>query len=213
MIGLPSAQFAQPLTRLTHSSSPSAGRIGVDGLTRVAHTGLVDTFAAIEEGLRQELSRDKRLWTLVEHVSEEEALELGREAARAVLGPVLLRDLLGEDRFDTSAAARLLQVTRQALHKRARAGRLLGVHGRGTTWYPAWQFDLNERRIRPSAQAAFVAWVEVLGPAFDPETVLAWANSPQPELSDQTPAEWIQNAGAEHHLVNSARRAARRLAA
>lgn len=185
----------------------------VDGLTHIADTGRVDTFAAIEEGLRQELSRDKHLWMLVEHVSEEEALELGREAARAVLGPVLLREMLGEDRFDTAAAARLLQVTRQALHKRARAGRLLGVPGRGTTWYPAWQFDVNERRVRPAANAALAAWVAVLGNGLDPETVLAWANSPQPELSDQTPAEWIQNGGAEQPLVNSARRAARRLAA
>lgn len=182
-------------------------------MTQVVETGRVDTFAAIEEGLRQELTRDKRLWRLVEHVSEEEALELGREAAREVLRPVLLREMLGEDRFDTSAAARLLQVTRQALHKRARAGRLLGVPGRGTTWYPAWQFDLKERKVRPSAQAALGAWGEVLGPAVDPETVLAWANSPQPELSDQTPAEWVQNAGDEQPVVDSARRAARKLAA
>ena len=182
-------------------------------MTPLRDTGEVDTFAAIEEGLRQELTQDKRMWALVEHVSEEEALELGREAARAVVGPVLLREMLGEDRFDTSAAARLLQVTRQALHKRVRAGRLLGVPGRGTTWYPAWQFDVSERKVRPSAQATFVTWVEALGTAFDPQTVLAWANSPQPELADQTPAEWIQAAGAEQPLLDSARRTARRLAA
>ena len=173
----------------------------------------MDIFAALQEGLRQELSRDERLWKLVEQLTEEDALELGREAGRAVLGPVLLREMLGEDRFDTSAAARLLQVTRQALHKRVRAGRLLAVPGRGTTWYPAWQFDVDERQLRTSAQAALAAWVDVLGPAFDPETVLAWANSPQPELSDQTPAHWIQNGGEQQPLVDSARRAARRLAA
>jgi hypothetical protein len=173
----------------------------------------VDTFAAIEEGLRQELLGEKRLATLVEHLTEDEALELGREAARAVLGPVLLRELLGEDRFDTAAAARLLQVTRQALHKRARAGRLLGVPGRGTTWYPAWQFDLDKRKLRPSAQAALAAWAEVLGSAFDPETVLAWANSPQQELQGHTPAAWIQNGGEQRPLADAARRAARRLAA
>lgn len=185
----------------------------VDGLTLTTHTGSVDTFAAIEEGLRQELSRDKDLWLLVEHLSEDEALELGREAGRAVLSPVLLRHMLGEDRFDTSAAARLLQVTRQALHKRARAGRLLGIPGRGTTWYPAWQFDVDSRKLRPSAQAVFAAWMEVLGPSSDPETILAWANSPQPELSEQTPAEWIQEGGEEGPVVEAARRAARRLAA
>jgi hypothetical protein len=125
----------------------------------------------------------------------------------------MLRKMLGEDRFDTSAAARLLKVTRQALHKRARAGRLLAVPGRGTTWYPAWQFDVDNRELRPSARAVLGAWVEVLGPNFDPETVLAWANSPQPELGDQTPADWIQDGGGDGPVADSARRAARRLAA
>jgi hypothetical protein len=173
----------------------------------------VDTFAAIEEGLRQELTRDKKLWRLVEHLTEEEAFELGKEAGRAVLGPVLWRHMLGEDRFDTSAAARLLQVTRQALHKRTQAGKLLAVPGRGTTWYPAWQFDVDNRRVRSSVQAALAAWVDVLGPGFDRETVLAWANSPQPELADRTPAEWIEEGAEERPLVESARRTARRLAA
>ena len=182
-------------------------------MTQTTHNWSVDTFAAIEEGLRQELSRDKDLWLLVEHLSEDEALELGREAGRAVLSPVLLRHMLGEDRFDTSAAARLLQVTRQALHKRARAGRLLGTPGRGTTWYPAWQFDVDGRKLRSSAQAVFAAWMEVLGPISDPETLLAWANSPQPELSDRTPAEWIQEGCEEGPVVEAARRAARKLAA
>ncbi len=173
----------------------------------------MDTVAAIEEGLRQELSRDKKLAALLEQLSEDEALDLGREAGRAALWPVLLRHMLGEDRFDTSSAARLLQVTRQALHKRTRAGRLLGVPGRGTTWYPAWQFDVGNRQPRRAAQAAFAAWIAVLGLPLDPETVLAWANSPQPELSDQTPAEWIESGGEERPVADAARRTARRLAA
>lgn len=201
--------------RLGNKSSRSLWSLAcsVDELTRLIHTRRVDTFAAVEEGLRQELMRDRRLWMLLEHLAEDEALELGREAGRAVLGPVMLREMLGDDRFDTSAAARLLQVTRQALHKRARAGKLLAVPGRGTTWYPAWQFDVGSRDLRPSARAALAAWVEVLGPGFEPETVLAWANSPQPELADQTPADWIQDGGEDGPLVDSARRAARRLAA
>jgi hypothetical protein len=173
----------------------------------------VDAFAAVEEGLRSELTRDKRLTMLLERLSEGDAFQLGREAGRAVLGPLVLRDLLGEDRFDTTAAARLLQVTRQALHKRVRAGRLLGVPGRGTTWFPAWQFNVNSREVRPSARAVLAAWVEALGPDFDAETILAWANSPQPELGDQTPADWIQSGAPEGPLVDSARRAASRLAA
>lgn len=172
----------------------------------------MDTIGAIEEGLRQELGRDPKLWRLLENLSDEEALELGREAGRAALLPVVLRSMLGEDRFDTTAAARLLEVTRQALHKRVQAGRLLGVPGRGTTWYPAWQFDINKRALRPNAQAALAAWVDVLGTSFDPETVLSWANTPQPELADQTPAEWIESERDEAPVVEAARKAARKLA-
>lgn len=172
----------------------------------------MDTLGAIEEGLRQELTHDKTTRALIEQISEEEALELGREAGRAAIGPLLLRHLLGEDRFDTSAVARLLQVTRQALHKRARAGGLLAIPGRGTTWYPAWQFDTDNRSVRPAARAVLSAWTEVCG-EFDPETVLAWANSPQPELASRTPAEWIEENGEEGAVTAAARRAARGLAA
>lgn len=172
----------------------------------------MDTSAALEEGLRQELSRDRELWALIESLTDEEAVELGREAGRAVLGPVLLRQMLGEDRFDTSAAARLLEVTRQALHKRARAGSLLGIPGRGTTWYPAWQFDVDNRTLRESARAVLQAWRDVLGPDFEPETVLIWANSPQPELDEERPADWIQSGREQEPIVEAARRAARRLA-
>lgn len=172
----------------------------------------MDIHAAIEEGLREELTRDKKARALVEALTQEEALESGREAARAILGPLLLREMLGADRFDTSAAARLLQVTRQALHKRARAGSLLGVPGRGTTWYPAWQFDLAAHTVRSSARAVLAAWAEILGPGFDAETVLAWANSPQPELGNETPADWIGRDGEAEPVVDSARRAARSLA-
>lgn len=173
----------------------------------------MDTLAAIEEGLRRELNRDEHQWMLIEELTPEEALELGRQAGRAVVAPLLLREMLGADRFDTSAAARLLQVTRQALHKRAKVGGLLAMPGRGTTWYPAWQFDVDNRELRPSARAVLAAWVEVLGSSFDPATVLAWANSPQPELADQTPVDWIHGGGDTGPLVDSARRAARSLTA
>lgn len=170
----------------------------------------MDTRSAIESGLSEELDRVASL--LDEQLADEgEAFELGQEAGRAVIGPLLLRQLLGDDRFDTAAVARLLQVTRQALHKRVRAGSLLAVPGRGTTWYPAWQFDTDNRSIRPAAQAVLTAWSEVHG-SFDPETVLAWANSSQPEFPECTPAEWIEENGDEEVVVMAARRAARELA-
>lgn len=172
----------------------------------------MDTRAALDEGIQRELHSDKRYWQLIDELSPDEALDLGREAARAAIAPLLLRKMLGDDRFDTTDAALMLQVTRQSLHKRAKAGRLLGLPGRGTTWYPAWQFDVDHRVVRPSAQAVFAAWVDVLGTDFDRSTLLAWANSPQPELYDNRPASWILENADSSALVDSARRAARSLA-
>jgi hypothetical protein len=179
----------------------------------MADAWFMDTWAAIEEGLRRELARHKELEAEIESLDEATALELGREAGRAVLAPLIWRRLLGEDRFDTSAAARLLGVTRQALHKGARARRLLAVPGRGTTWYPAWQFDIEARRVREPAQDMFSAWADVLSADYDPQTLLAWACAPQPELDNSSPRDWILKDGDRDRLVAAARHGARGLAA
>lgn len=103
-------------------------------------------------------------------------------------GAVRGRDLLGADPLDTTAAGLLLGVTRQALHKAVRAGRLFGVPGRGTMWFPAWQFT-PDRRVRPVVRevlAAFAAGSE--GPA-DPWEVLSWSQTPQPELDNDVPGQ------------------------
>lgn len=176
----------------------------------------MDADAALElirAGFDSALEVDKDSRGLLEELTEQEALDLGREAWHAALAPLMLRALLGADRFDTSSAARLLQVTRQALHKRVKSGGLLAIPGRGTSWYPAWQFDVGGRVVRPSATAVLAAWTEVLGSAYDPETVLAWSASPQPELGGRVPAAWIEAGGEAEPVVEAARRAARGLAA
>jgi hypothetical protein len=173
----------------------------------------MDARAAIEEGLRLELARHMELAAEIEALDEATAFELGREAGRAALAPLVWRRLLGEDRFDTTAAARLLGVTRQALHKAARAHRLLAVPGRGTTWDPAWQFDIEARRVRHEVQDMLAAWVEVVDEDYDPRTVLAWACAPQPELEGSTPRDWLLQAGDPERLTSAARHGARDLAA
>jgi hypothetical protein len=162
----------------------------------------------------------KRLHEVVERhpelyrLHEDEVVRLARDAVDAIVGPVLWRELLGEDRLDTAATARMLGITRQALHKRVRCGGLLGVPGRGTTWFPGWQFDRQEHSVRPVVPqllAAFASAAEEDGPA--PEAVLAWSQTPQPELGDQAPADWVAADGLDEPVVAAARRAGRALAA
>lgn len=163
---------------------------------------------------------DKRLHEVVERhpqlhrLHEGEAVQLAREAVDAVVGPVLWRELLGDDRLDTTAAARLLGITRQALHKKVRCGGLLGVPGRGTTWFPGWQFDPQRRGVRPVVPHVLAAFRSATDQdESPPEAILAWSKTPQPELDDHTPADWVAAGGLDEALVTAARRAGRALAA
>jgi hypothetical protein len=168
-----------------------------------AHAHVVDAF-----------SRRLAEFAFPADLDEPEAARLGREAAEAVIGPLVWRELLGADRWDTTQVARLLRVTRQAVHKRTRAGGLIGVPGRGTTWFPAWQFDTDRARVRPVVPAILAAWAEASGgEQLDPQTVLAWSKAGQPELDGQTPEEWVILGKEDEAVVSAAREAARALAA
>jgi len=144
-------------------------------------------------------------------LSESELAELGRDAAAVVTGAVRGRDLLGADRLDTTAAGLLLGVSRQALHQSVRAGRLFGVPGRGTTWFPAWQFSAD-RRVRPAVREVLAAFTSDSEPG-DPWAVLSWSATPQPELDGALPAEWIADGRPVEPVVAAAVQAARGLAA
>jgi hypothetical protein len=147
-------------------------------------------------------------------LDDAQSRRLGREAAEAVIGPIRLRRLLGEDRLDTTQVARLLAITRQAVHKRVKNHALLGVPGRGTTWFPAWQFDtVGEPEVRPLVVKLLATWAEHSDEAgFDPHGVLIWAATGQPELGDQTPEDWIVADKEPEPLLAAARAAARALA-
>lgn len=147
----------------------------------------------------------------LEELSPDEVADLGRDAAAAVTGAVRGRDLLGADRLDTTTAGLLLGVTRQALHKAVRAGRLFGVPGRGTTWFPAWQFT-PDRQVRPVVRGVLAAFAA--GEALaDPWAVLSWSGTPQPELGEGLPAEWIADGRPDEPILAAAGQAARALAA
>lgn len=136
-----------------------------------------------------------------------------RAAARNVLAPLLWSQAVG-DRWDTTQVSQFLDVTRQAIHKRVVGGSILGIPGEHTTWFPVWQFDIGQRRVRPEVRDIVSAFRGRLGADVDPLVIATWATTPQPEdLDSQTPAEWLEGASFESDpLVVAAQRAAARLA-
>ena len=48
---------------------------------------------------------------------------------------------------------------------------------------------------------------------MDPQAVLAWATTGQPELENETPEEWVRLGKEDEPLLAAARAAARALAA
>lgn len=149
---------------------------------------------------------------VLESLSDDERRQLTRDAAGAIAGPLIWRDLLGEDRLDTTKAALLLGVTRQAINKRVKGHTLLGVPGRGTTWFPLWQFDVSRNRVKPTAETVLQSWSDMAANgalAWDAFRILSWATTEQPELDGATPEEWIIENRDPEAVVAAARRAAR----
>lgn len=140
----------------------------------------------------------------------ETAERIGREAAEQAVVACAWDTAVGE-RIDTTEASRLLDVSRQALAKRQSTGSLVGLPGRRTSWYPTWQFDYTERRIRPEVTKIVAAFREHLDEA-DPVLIAAWATTPQADLGDRTPAQWLADRRDEEQLMRAASRAAVRLA-
>ena len=140
-----------------------------------------------------------------------DATEIGSAAAEAALSALAWAEAVGE-RYDTSRVCRMLGVTRQALAQRGQKGSLIGLPGRRTTWYPAWQFDALSRRVHTVVPDVVAAFREHLDPC-NSTVIAAWAMTPQPEdLAGSTPADWIQQLRDEEMVVTAARRAAERFA-
>lgn len=172
-----------------------------------ALSGLMDGF---EERLREQMERRK---DLVEDLDYESARRLGRQGADAALAPLAWAQIVG-DRWDTSTTAEFLAISRQALFDRVRRGSLLGIAGRGTTWYPTWQFDLTKRQARPVVARVIKAFEETLGDRPDPLAVASWAQTVQSSLDGMTPIDWISSSDRdEERVVVAARRTAAKLAA
>lgn len=148
-------------------------------------------------------------------LNNDEIVRWARRGARATVAPMLWAEAVG-DRLDTRAVTLLLGVSRQALNQRLTAGGLLGIPGRGTTWFPVWQFDRSSQpaRVRPETTQLLNVWRETLGDRHEPLAVASWATTSEPgELEGLTPADWlVKHDGDDGPLLRSAKRAAAGLA-
>ena len=148
----------------------------------------------------------------IDEIGADEARELGTRAAEEAIASARWSRLVG-DRIDTSEAAELLGVTRQALSKRQTSGTLLGLPGRGTTWYPTWQLDIDKQEIRTEVRHIIGAFRDSLGKEADPFLIASWASTAQHEdLDGLSPAEWLAQGNDPGDLRQAAQRTAERLA-
>lgn len=169
-----------------------------------------DAIAGLREGF------EERLFALLdrhkEAISEldyDDARHLGAQGADAAVAPVLWAAALGE-RWPTTTVTEFLHITRQALHKRVVNGSALGLPGRGTTWFPVWQFDLDAHEVRPVVAEVIGAFRDELG-AVDPLVIASWATTDQPELA-MSPEHWLAAGKDPAEIARIARRAAMELA-
>ena len=140
-----------------------------------------------------------------------ECERVGFDAARDALAALHWSQVVG-DRLDTTAATRLLGVTRQALAQRLAAGTIHGLPGRRTTHYPTWQFDTVEGCVREETILILAEFRTALGVAVDQFLIASWMTSPQSELDLATPIEWLKLNGDTEKLVRAARHSAARAA-
>ena len=136
-----------------------------------------------------------------------DAAHIVNAATEAALSAAAWSEVIG-DRCDTSQVSSMLGISRQALAKRQRNGALIGLPGKRTTWFPAWQFDQARHRVHDVVPAVVAAFREHLGAGRN-EIIAAWAINPQPEdLEGSTPADWIGRGLDSDMVITAARRAA-----
>lgn len=92
-----------------------------------------------------------------------------------------------------------------------RRGTLLGLPGRGVTWFPVWQFDRASRRARPVVPVILQVFRTMDRP-LGPVEIASWAQEAQPELDDASPADWVSSGRSDESVVSSARRIAAQVA-
>lgn len=99
-----------------------------------------------------------------------------------------LRDLTErpDDVWTTPQAAEFLGISRQAINKRVQNRKMLGYSGNGVTLFPVWQFDVENRRVRPEVPDLLAVFDEEI----EPHAIARWAITKIDEF-DRTPVELL----------------------
>ncbi len=111
--------------------------------------------------------------------------------------------------YDTAGLQAWLGISRQAIDKRVRAGKLIAAQlDGGTRVYPAWQFTADAH-VHP---ALLPTW-RILREHADPWTAILWLTAPNPALDRQSAADWLTAGRDPSPAVAAARADAARWAA
>lgn len=169
-----------------------------------------DAIAGLHEGFEARIAVLWEGWEdVLSYLTYEDGLRLGAEGADAAMAPIIWAAAVGE-RWPTSTVTVFLGITRQALHKRVVNGTVLGLPGRGTTWFPVWQFDPDAHEVRPVVAEVIAAFRDELG-GIDPLLIASWAMTDQPELA-MSPEQWLAAGKDPTEVARIAKRAAAELA-
>jgi hypothetical protein len=104
--------------------------------------------------------------------------------------------------YDTAGMRALLGSTRQAIHDRTVRGTLLGVQtGEGQWIYPTFQFDGDQ----PRKDLAETLKALRGGPRW---TVAVWLRTPDEELAELSPEQWLAKDGDPGVVLRLARHVA-----
>ena len=125
----------------------------------------------------------------LEHPTALGALDDGPLAAAKLRGLRYREKILGAEggTLPSQEVAGILGITRQAVDKRRKAGRLIGLStGRRGYAYPAWQFD-SESGTLPGLEAVLADLSD-----HDPWMQLSFMLNPNPHLDDQSPLEMLR---------------------
>ena len=90
------------------------------------------------------------------------------------------------DVWTTPQVASFLSISRQAINKRVQNRKMLGYPGDGVTLFPVWQFDSENRRIRPEIPEFLAAFDEDV----EPHAIALWSITRIDEF-ERTPAELL----------------------
>ncbi|MDQ0908738.1 hypothetical protein QFZ22_004723 [Streptomyces canus] len=164
-----------------------------------------DRIDLVVEGFRDGLDS---LQGYLKELPQGDEYTTGFEAAHAALAPIAWSHAVGA-KINTGEARKALGgVTRQALAKRVENGSLLGLPGRGTTYYPSWQFDFRRNEIRPAVKRllrVFKSYDE-----YDPFMIASWMTEPNADLDQARPADLIENEEEVDQLIKVATATVRR---